>query len=79
MQKKQLRNLRRNTGETWKTSEDKKEKKKPSEEENYQEGLWQENYSGGQIRSTTRNTGQDQKEIGGDGKKEEQGGKEQQK
>ena len=35
MQKKQLRNLRRNTGETWKTSEDKKEKKKPSEEENY--------------------------------------------
>ena len=35
MQKKQLRNLRRNTSKTWKISGDKKEKKEPSGEENY--------------------------------------------
>ena len=77
MQKKQLRNLRRNTSKIQKMSGDKKEKKEPSGGENYQEGLQQENYLGGQIKSTIRNTGQDQKEIGGDGKEEEKGGKEQ--
>ena len=69
MQKKQLRNLRRNTSKIQKMSGDKKEKKEPSGGENYQEGLQQENYLGGQIKSTIRNTGRDQKEIGGEGGK----------
>jgi len=49
--------LKESTEETWKTSGDKKEKKEPSEGENYQEGLQRENYLGSQIRSMTRNTG----------------------
>ena len=76
MQKKQLRNLRRNTSKIQKMSGDKKEKKEPSGGENYQEGLQQENYLDGQIRSMMRNTGQDQKGIGGDRKEEEQEDKE---
>ena len=40
MQKKQLRNLRKNIGETWKIFKDKNRKKGYSKEENYQEGLW---------------------------------------
>ena len=79
MQKKQLRNLRRNTSKIQKMSGDKKEKKEPSGGENYQEGLQQENYSDGQIRSMTKNTEQDQKEIEKDRKKKEQGSEEQQK
>ena len=50
-----------------------------SGEENYQEGLQQKNYLDGWIKDMTRNTGQGQKEIGGDGKEKEQGDKEQQK
>ena len=79
MQKKQLRNLRRNTSKIQKMSGDKKEKKEPSGGENYQEGLQQENYLDSQIRSMTKNTEQDQKEIGKDRKKKEQESEEQQK
>ena len=57
-------------------SEDKKEKKRSSKEKNYQEGLQQENYLDDQIRSIIRNTRQDQKEIGEDGKEKEQESKE---
>ena len=57
----------------------KKEKKRPLKEENYQEGLQQENYLDSQIRSMTKNTEQDQKEIGKDRKKKEQESEEQQK
>ena len=56
--------------------EDKKEKKRSSKEKNYQKGLQQENYLDDQIRSIMRNTGQDQKEIGEDGKEKEQESKE---
>ena len=57
----------------------KKEKKRPLKEENYQKGLQQENYLDSQIRSMTKNTEQDQKEIEKDRKKKEQGSEEQQK
>ena len=56
--------------------EDKKQKKKHLGEENYQEGLQQENYLDGQIKSMTRNTRQGQKEIEGDRKEKEQGNEE---
>ena len=48
MQRRQQRSLKRSTEETWKILENKKEKKGPSGEENYQEGLQQENYLDGQ-------------------------------
>ena len=49
--------MKESTEETWKISGDKKKKKEPLGEESYQEGLQQENYLGGQIRSIMRNTG----------------------
>ena len=57
--------------------EDKKEKKECLEERNCQGNLWQESYLVGQTKNTIRNTGQGWKEIGDNGKEEEQGGKEQ--
>ena len=39
MQKKQLRNLKKNIGKTWKMFEDKNRKREHSREENYQKGL----------------------------------------
>ena len=77
MQKKQLRNLKKNIGKTWKMFEDKNRKREHSREENHQKGLWQESYLDGQIKDTIRNTRQDWKEIGGDEKKGEQENKEQ--
>ena len=73
MQKKQQRSMKRNTEETWKTSEDKKRKKAYFGEGNYQEGSQQENCLNGQTRGMMKNTGQGQKETGEDGKEEEQG------
>jgi len=58
MQKKQLRNLRKNIGEIWKMFKNKNRKKRHSGEENYQEGLWKKNYLDRWIKDTTRNTGQ---------------------
>jgi len=58
MQKKQLRNLRKNIGEIWKMLKNKNRKKRYSGEENYQEGLWKKNYLDRWIKDTTRNTGQ---------------------
>jgi len=68
--------MKKNTEETWKISEDRKEKKKHSREGNYQEDSWQENYSDGWIKGMTKNTGQGWKETGGDGKGEGKEGKE---
>jgi len=56
---------------------DKNRKRGHLEEENYQEGLWQENYLDSWIKDTTRNTGQGWKEIGGDKREKEQGDQEQ--
>ena len=56
---------------------DKNRKKGHLGEENYQEGLQWENYLDGWIKDTTRNTGQDWKEIGEDRKKKEQRNKKQ--
>ena len=76
-QRRQQRSLKRNTQEIWKMLEDKKKKKEHSEEENCQEDSWQGNYLDGQIKGMTKNTGQSQKEIGGDRKEKEREGKEQ--
>ena len=72
MQRRQQRSLKRSTEETWKILENKKEKKGPSGEENYQEGLQQENYLDGQKYDEEYWA-----RLGGDRKEEEQGGKEQ--
>ena len=58
--------------------QDKNTRKEHLEEENCQEDLQQENYSDGQTRDMTKNTGEDQREIG-DGGKENDQGKEKQK
>ena len=79
MQKRQLKNLRKNIGEIWKMSEDRKEKKEHLGEGNYWGDLWQESYLVGQIKDTMRNIGQDQKGIGDNGKEEEQEDEKQQK
>ena len=79
MQRKQLKNLRKNTGEIQKMSEDRKEKKEYLGEKNCQGNLQQESYLVGQIKDTIRNTRKGWKEIGDDGKEKEQGDKEQQK
>ena len=50
MQKKQLRNLRKNIGKTWKIFKNKNRKKRHSGKENHQEGLQQKNYLDGQIK-----------------------------
>ena len=62
--------MKRNTEEIWKMSEDRKRKKKHSEEENYQDDLQQKDYLDGQIKDMMKNTGQGWKGIGDDGKEE---------
>jgi len=52
-------------------------KKEHLEEGNCQGNLQQESYLVGQTKNTTMNTRQDWKEIGNNGKEEEQGNKEQ--
>jgi len=69
MQKKQSKNSKRNIGEIWKIWPNKNMRKEHSEGENYQKGLQQENYSDGQTNSTTKNIGEDWREIG-DSRKE---------
>jgi len=69
MQKKQLKDSKRNIGKTWKIWQDRNKRKEHTEGENCQEGLWQENYLDGQIRDTTKNTGEDWRRIG-DGRRE---------
>jgi len=62
--------MKGNTEGTWRILEDRKKKKGYSRGGNYQKDSWRENYSVGQIRGTTKNTGQGWKETGGDGKRE---------
>ena len=50
MQKKQSSNSKKNIGKIQKMFKDKNRKRGHSEEENYQEGLWQENYLDSQIK-----------------------------
>ena len=68
MQREQLKNLKRSTDGTWKMKDGKKEKKRCSEEKNCQDDLQQKSYLDGQISSTMRNIGEDQKGIEDDGK-----------
>ena len=79
MQKKWLKNLRKNISKIQKILGDKKEKKGHLEEENYQEDSQQESYLGGQTRDIIRNIGQSQRGIGDIGKKVELEGEEQQR
>ena len=58
MQKRQSKSIKRNTEETWKTSEDRKRKKGYFREGNYQEDSQQENCLDSQTRGMTKNTGQ---------------------
>jgi len=68
MQKKQSKSLRRNIGKIWKIWQGKNMRKERLEEESYQEDLRQENYSDGQTRDMTKNTREDWKGIGDDGR-----------
>jgi len=63
--------LKKNIKGTWKTLEDRKERRIKGylQEENYLGGSQQESYLDSQIRGTTRNIGKDLREIGEDGKK----------
>ena len=53
--------------------QDKNVRKEHIEEGNCQGGLQQENYSDSQTNSTTKNTGEDQKETRDSGKENDQG------
>jgi len=68
MLKKQSKNLRKNISKIWKIWQDKNMRKKCIEEENCQGDLWQEKYSDGQIKGTIKNTREDWKGIGNDGR-----------
>jgi len=56
MQKKRLKNSKKNIGETWKTWHGKNVKRECSDKENCQEDLWQRN---GQTNDITKNTGEE--------------------
>ena len=58
MQKKQLKNLRKNIDKIQKMLENRKEKREYLEERNYQGNLQQESYLVGQIKGMIRNIGQ---------------------
>jgi len=68
MQKRRLKNLRKNISEIWKIWHDKSAKKGRSNEENYQGGLRQRSCMDGQTSNMTRNIGEGWKGIGGDGR-----------
>ena len=70
MQKKQLKSLKGNIGKIQKMQCNKNTKKQYSRGENYQGDLWQGSDLDGQIKGTTKNIGEDQKEIGDNGKGE---------
>jgi len=60
--------MKGSTEGTWRTSGDRKRKKRLSGEGSYQGNLWQKNYSDGWTKGMMKNIGQGWKEIGGDGK-----------
>ena len=76
MQRKQLKNLRKNIDKIWKMLGNRKEKRECLKERNYQGDLQQKIYLVGQIKGMMRNTRQGQKGVGDNRKKEEQGDKE---
>ena len=69
--------MKESTEETWRTSGDRKEKKEHSEGKNCQDGSRQGSYLDGQIKGTTKNTGEGWKETGDNGKGKGKRGKEQ--
>ena len=72
MQRKQSKNLRKNISKIKKMWQNKNMRKGHSEEESCQEDLWQENYSDGQTKDMTKNTGEDWRKIGDGGKEDNQ-------
>ena len=69
--------MKKSTKEIWRTLEDKKEKRECSEGKNCQDDLQQGSYLGGQIKGTTKSTGEGWKGTGDDGKGKGERGKEQ--
>ena len=72
MQRKQLKNLKRNTDKTKKIWQNKNEKKEYLRGENCQGDSWQENFLGGQTKDMTKNIGADWREIEDDGRANDQ-------
>jgi len=68
MHRKQLKNLRENIKEIWKTWCSKSVKKKCSNRENCQEDLWQRNYMSGQTSDMTKNIGEEWRKTGDNGR-----------
>ena len=68
MQKKQLKNLRKNISEIQKTWYGKSTKREHSDGENCQEDLWQGNYMDGWTNDMTKNTGEEWRKTGDDGR-----------
>ena len=69
--------MKESTEEIWRTSGDRKEKRECLEGENCWDGLWQKGYLGGQIKGTTKSTGEGWKGTGDDGKEKGERGEEQ--
>ena len=59
MQRKQLKNSKKNTDKTKKMWQDKNKKKEYSRGKNCQGDLWQENFLGDQTKDMTKNIGAD--------------------
>jgi len=69
--------MKESTEEIWRTLGDRKEKRERSEGENCRDSLQQKSYLGGQIKGTTKSTGEGWKGTGDDGKEEGERGEEQ--
>jgi len=68
MQKKQLKNLRKSIGKTWKMWCSKSVKRERSDGENCWKDLWQRNYIGGQTSDMTRSIGEEWRKTRDDGR-----------
>jgi len=66
MQKKRLKNSKKNISKTWKMWRGKSTKRERSNRENCQEDLWQGNYTDGQTNDMTKNTGEEWRKTGDD-------------
>ena len=66
MQKKRLKNSKKNISKTWKMWRGKSTKRERSNRENCQEDLRQGNYTDGQTNDMTKNTGEEWRKTGDD-------------
>jgi len=68
MQKRRLKNSKKNISETWKMWCNKNARKRCSNEKSCQEDSQQERYTDGRINGTTKNIGVGWRETGDDGR-----------